>query len=196
MAVNRPTLRVRGAGARAMIDGIRALANQELLVGYPASTTDRPADDEGKGDEITNAAIAYINENGDPELNLPARPHLGPAVAEKQQEAVDGLIVAAKRAAAGAGPEAITQGFHRVGAMLVAAVRAKITSGLEPPLADATLLQRDARRKTGSPVARKEMERRAQGLPPSTQYAKPLIDTGKLLKASNYVIRDKSERSS
>lgn len=178
-----------------MIDGIRALANQELLIGYPASTTERGTEDDGKASEITNAAIAYINENGDPELNIPARPHLGPAVTEKAGEAQEMLIVAAKRAAAGAGPEAITQGFHRIGAMLVSAVRAKITSGLEPPLADATLLARDARRKTGSKNARKEMERRAAGLPPSTKYAEPLIDTGKLLKASNYVIRNKSERS-
>lgn len=179
-----------------MVDGIRALAQQEVLVGYPASTTDREDDEAGEASEITNAAIAYINENGDPELNIPARPHLGPAVAENADKVQDLLIRSAKRAAAGAGPEAITQGFHRVGAVLVSAIRAKITSGLEPPLADATLLQRDARRKTGSPGARKEMERRSQGLAPSTTYAKPLIDTGKLFKASNYVIRNKSDRSS
>lgn len=185
------TLTTRGAGAREMLRQIRALAQKEILVGYPAETSERKAEEGEEDTGLTNAAIAYVQENGDPDLNIPARPHLGPAIAEISGELVEMFAAAGRAALRDPSPDVVDQRFHRIGTRAAMAVKRKITDGLEPPLADATLR---ARARRGSKGAKAELESRAQGNAPGTANAKPLIDTGQLRNAVNYVIRNKSER--
>lgn len=188
----RPGLTIKGPGAKDLIASLRSLAQQEVLVGYPAETADRDPVEGEEPTELTNAAIGYIQENGDPDLNIPARPHLGPAIA-KNQEGIEARLRKAARAVLDH-PKGnqVSERLHEVGLYAQAAVRKEITDGLEPPLAEATLAKRAAR---GSKGAKKELARRAEGNAPSTQFAKPLIDSGQLRNAVNYVIRNKSERS-
>jgi hypothetical protein len=58
-------------------------------------------------------------------------------------------------------------------------------------LSEVTLRRRAAKGRKG---AKKELMRRAQGLAPSTAFAKPLIDSAQMRNALNYVIRAKQDR--
>lgn len=186
------TLRIKSReNVRDIVAGLRSLAKREVLVGYPAENAGRnPVD--GEQTEMTNAAIGYVQENGDPDLNIPARPHLGPGVAAVAGDVMEILERGLKSALSGRGPEAMEQAFHRVGQKAADSVRKTITDGLEPPLAEATLL---ARARRGSKGAKKELAARAEGRAASTEFAKPLIDSGQLRRAVNYVIRNKKDRS-
>lgn len=141
--------------------GIEKLATTRVMVGVPAEKGARQDDE-----PINNAALAYIMDNGAPEAGIPARPFMRPGIMAKQAE-----ITAALRKTGEAaldGPERAEKGFHRVGLIGQAAVRAKINDGPFQPLADSTIEDRRARGRTGT---------------------KPLIDTGQLRNAINYVIR-------
>jgi len=179
-----------------MVANLRALASKEVLVGYPAESAARDPVD-GKATNLTNAAIGYINENGDPDLNIPARPHLGPGIA-KNLEGIEARLQKAARAATKApGSNQADQLLHEVGAYAQAAVRKEIMDGLEPPLADATLRARANRvnkKSRAAKAARHELNARSQGYT-LDGMVKPLIDSGQLRNAINYVIRNKSERS-
>ena len=54
---------------------IRSVADLQVMVGIPMETTQR-----GDGGPLNNAEIAYIQEFGAPEANIPARPFLFPTV--------------------------------------------------------------------------------------------------------------------
>lgn len=185
----------RGPGFKVVADAVRLLAEREVLVGYPAETSERKADEDGQQPELTNAALGYIHENGDPERNIPERPHLGPGVARVSDAIQTTMRRIAKQTLDG-NPEAIEQGLHQVGLKAKVSAQNMISEGIPPPLADATLLARTRRASSkGAKGAKKELERRAQGLKPSTEFAKPLLETSQLRSAINYVIRDRRERS-
>ena len=72
-------------------------------------------------------------------------------------------------------------------------VKQVISAGDFAPLSEATLRAR-ANRKVGGGVgirkgARAELESRAAGNLPSTEFAKPLVDTGQLRNAITFVVR-------
>lgn len=149
----------------AVAASIKALANQQVLVGVPSSTagrTDVP---------ITNAVIGYIMENGSPSQNIPARPFLVPGVRNAMAEVRKRLRAAATTALSG-NPGAVDRALHAVGLVAVNAVRKKITDGPFAPLAPSTLAQRQARGRTGD---------------------RPLIDTGQLRQSITYVIRKRGK---
>lgn len=170
---------------------IRALAFSEVLVGFPEDTTAR----EDLGVQgITNAALGYIHDNGAPEQNIPARPFMVPAMADAQEPVSEMLGQLAEKVVRTNNPLLIERGLHIVGMRAELAIKNKINEGIPPPLADRTLRERNRRTKKGSKSAQKEMARRAQGLAPSTEFAKPLIDTGAMRNAVKYVIRARKER--
>lgn len=149
--------------AAKIISGIADLVGTRVMVGVPADKTDRRDD----GAPINNAALAYIHENGAPEVSIPARPFIQPGLDEKKDAIVSGLRKVGEAALDGR-PEAMDRGFHAVGLKAQAAIRAKITTGPFLALKPATLAARRRRGRTGD---------------------KPLIDTAQLRNALNYVIR-------
>lgn len=172
---------------------IEALAKSEVLAGFPEDTTDR-TDDEDPGSNITNAAIAYVQDHGEPDRNVPARPFMLPAMEAVQDRAESILKQAAKamlKADSKDRDSLLSIYLTRVGLAIQAAIRKKINEGIPPPLSEATLRRRAARGRVG---AMWELAWRDAGAPASTELAKPLIDTGQLRNAVNFVIRERKER--
>lgn len=185
-------------------DNLRLLANLEVLVGFPEDSTER---DEKAGDEgpITNAALGYIHDNGAPEVNIPARPFMKPAIEENKDKIEKALGGALKQGMRG---DAVKMEMAMVAAGLTAklAIQNKINEGIPPPLAERTLKAR-ARRGKGSSIAkaaqielgrRKAMRELGEDpffdLDTALTTAKPLIDTAQMRNAVNFVIRSKSQR--
>lgn len=147
-----------------VLRSIQQLASNEVLIGIPASTTERQ-----DGEPINNATIGYIQETGSPVNNLPARPFLVPGVESAQKAATDELKKGADDAMDG-NAQAADKALHRAGIVASNAVKAKINSGISPELAGSTLAARRRRGRTGTT---------------------PLIDTGSLRNAITYVLRKK-----
>ncbi|MBN9359825.1 hypothetical protein [Herbaspirillum huttiense] len=170
-----------------VLQAINDLAGKDVLVGIPDSAPEREPDDDGGMPPPSNAVIGYMQETGMPEHNLPARPFLVPGVASVQGKVAVRLGKAASAALDGDKSGAETH-MGRAGLEAQNAVRARINSGIGPALSEATLRQRARRGRKGAIL---ELERRAGGMEPSTEYAKPLIDTGQLRNSITYVIRKK-----
>ena len=175
--------------ARGLAQRIDKLVGHQVLVGIPAEHTLREMA-EHKG-PITNAALGYIQEFGSPARNIPARPWLIPGVRESDDKVRKRFEIAAKRALDG-DTQAVEVQLGRAGMDAVSTVRERMTRGIPPPLSERTLQAR-ARRKRGSGVrirkgATAELQARAAGNLPSVEFAKPLIDTGKLLQAIDYLV--------
>lgn len=188
----KDVLQVKGGDLDGIRQALLVLANQEVLVGFPEDTTVR--EDMGI-DGMTNAAIAYIHDNGAPEQNLPARPFMIPGIDAARDKLAEALGAGAKRVLRDKNAVAAIQTLHRVGIIAMTSIKKTINSGVPPPLAEMTLRERIRKgSKTGQKSAKKELESRAQGNAPSTEFAKPLVDSGALRNATNYVIRPRSAR--
>jgi hypothetical protein len=147
-----------------VLRSIQQLASNEVLIGIPASTTERQDDE-----PINNATIGYIQETGSPVNNLPARPFLVPGVESAQKAATDELKKGADDAMDG-NAQAADKALHRAGIVASNSVKAKINSGIAPELAESTIAARRRRGRTGTT---------------------PLIDTGSLRNSITYVLRKK-----
>lgn len=187
------------SGAKVTRDGmadlkraLKALSRREVLVGVPEDKTIR--DD---GAVLTNAGIAYIQDNGAPEDNIPARPFMRPGIDAARDKLIRQLAATAKAVLnRGANPD---DGLTAVGLTAVSSIKMQIKAGIPPPLADATVAAR-ANRKGGPRGgtrrgAQWEMAWRAAGAPPGLELAKPLIDTANMIGAISYVLRDRSKRA-
>lgn len=160
-------LTVRLDNAQSIVDALRTLTKKDVLVGIPESENSR--DD----DEIGNAAIGYINENGSPAQNIPARPHLKPGVSSVQPKTLEQLREAAQSALSG-NQEAALMALNRAGTIAADGVRRYITTTGFTPLAESTVSARRRRGRNG---------------------VKPLIDTGQYRRSITYVVRDKDADS-
>jgi hypothetical protein len=165
-----------------------ALTSNRVLIGIPSTTAGRT-----DGAPINNATIGYINEFGSPAQNIPPRPFLVPGVRNAQERIIARLKQGIMYAARGQ-KEAAVRALHAVGMTAANSVKQKMRTGPFVPLSDVTLADRANRNTTTGRAgsrkgAKKELERRAQGEAPSTEFAKPLIDTSALLKSITYVIR-------
>ena len=67
----------------AILMAINELKRNEVLVGVPAQKAARNAE-EGRGQPINNAALAYIHNYGSPAANIPARPFMEPGIKNGQ----------------------------------------------------------------------------------------------------------------
>lgn len=178
---------------RDLQEAIEELVSHEVLVGFPEDTTDRDNDDtEARKAGLTNAALGYIHDNGMPEQNIPARPFMEPGILNNKDSIADAMVSNAKRVLRlGGGAKTANQGLHRVGTIAATGLKRTLNEGIPPPLAESTLRERARRGRKG---AKKELERRAAGEAPSTQFAKPLIDTAQMRNAISYVIRKRRRR--
>lgn len=160
-------LTVRADKAQSVLDSLRSLTRKDVLVGIPE---DENAREEG---EFGNAGIGYINENGSPKQNIPARPHLKPGVTSVQDQTLLHLKAAAQKAMEGDEAGALTS-LDRAGTVAANGVKRYMTITGFTPLADATVAARQRRGRTG---------------------IKPLIDTGEYRRAITHVVRDKDADS-
>lgn len=150
-------------------EGLKALTDKRVYAGVPSTKAERQ-NDEAEG-PINNAALMYIHEFGAPEANIPARPVVHPAI-KKIQPALITEMKAGSKAALSGNPAATERMFHRMGALAMNAMRERITDGPFIPLSPKTLAARKAKRKSRKSTS-----------------IKPLIDTGQLRRALNYVVR-------
>ena len=181
---------------------VQKLTSKQVLVGIPASNADRPA-----GSKINNAEIGYIMETGCPEKNIPARPHLVPAVRECQPRIVKLLKSAATKMLTVEGrPEEADKTLVAIGLIVSSKAKLIIQAKIPPPLADSTLKAR-ARRQANNAAgiritkgAKAELQMRgemrarfgATFMPPSTNVT-PLIDSGEYISKITYVVRDRTK---
>lgn len=151
---------------------IEDLIKREILVGVTAST----ANDGIAEGEMNNAAKAYINDNGAPEVNIPQREFMRPGIQSAEPQIVSALKQAAVASLAGdaRGTEA---GLDKAGLRARNGVVNEIDSG---PLDPGT--------RTLSPVTI-EMRKRGRGPNrPPRNSTEPLVDTGKLRQAITYTV--------
>jgi hypothetical protein len=183
---SKPGIRVSGPGLAGISQALKLLAQNEVLVGFPEETTDRP-------DEIgmTNASLGYIHDNGAPEANIPPRPFMRPGIEKAQSQIAAKLGQTMQAALNNGNAQTIEKGLTQAGLIGKLAIQNEINSGLSPALADSTLRSR-ARGRTKS--AQAELERRRAGQAPGSDLAKPLIVSGELRNAINYVIRARKRR--
>lgn len=171
----------------AVLASIRTLARNQVLVGIPATTTDRQPDPEEPQQPLNNAEIGYLMENGSPEANIPARPWLQPGVNDAQPAITTRYESGAKAVLDGKVANLDTV-HEQVGIIAQNAVRRKIATGPFTPLAESTLKSRARRGRKGAAA---ELASRAAGNEAGTDLAKPLNDTGQLRNAATYVVRPK-----
>ena len=144
------------------------LTTHKVMVGIPDAKAERTAEPDEKR-PASNALIGYVMENGLPERNIPARPHLVPGVKDAQERTTKYLEQAA-RAALDGNADKMMQALNAAGLAAQASVRAKITDGPFVALAEATLA-----------------ERKRAGF----KGTKPLIRSGQYRNAISYVVRKK-----
>lgn len=178
-------LTIRGDNAAAVLASLKSIAAKDVLVGIPEDRSER--DDVPFG----NAGIGYINENGSPAQNIPARPHLVPGVRSVQDQTVPHLHAAAQAAMSG-NTAAAEMELNRAGALAASGVKRYITTANFVPLAESTLAGRAARGRKGAAI---ELTNRAAGGAPDNSNARPLIDTGQYRRAITYVVRDENADS-
>lgn len=177
-----------------VVRSINELVGKQVLIGIPDSTTDRDDDDE-KG-PITNAALGYIHENGNPATNLPARPFLVPGVKSVEDVAVAELKKAAQVSLDGDARKADVY-LNRAGFIGMNGAKQEISYANFEPLKPASVRSRRYARKTQSLREDEKQYLKLVGQGMSAEGAQnvtgiqPLINTGQLRNAINYVVRNK-----
>mgnify|MGYP004707520439 CR=1 FL=1 len=150
-----------------ILKALKAIGKKDVLVGIPESENVRD------GDDIGNAAIGFINENGSPARNIPARPHLVLGVRGVQSETLP-LLKSAAQAVLRGNDGIANRYLNQAGTLAMNAVKAYITNTAFVPLSPSTIRQRLSRGRAGD---------------------KPLIDTGKYRDSITYIVRDKDADS-
>jgi hypothetical protein len=150
-----------------VFENIKGLTKKWVLVGVPSETSTRSPDDEDPNPDITNAEIGYLNETGEPEMNIPARPHLVPGVEQASPKVIARYKKAATSALDGDAAE-MDKAHEFVGLLASDAVKDYIATGPFAPLSEATIKARARKGRTGT---------------------KPLIDTAQYLRSITYVVR-------
>lgn len=164
----------------ALIKALAEMKSKAVYAGFPED--EKPRTD---GSPITNAAIAYVQNTGAPEQNIPSREFMVSGIESKRDPISDGMQEVGTAALDGDIPAA-GAALHKVGLTAQNGIRNKIIEGPFEPLAESTL---KARARRGRDGAQQELDRRAAGEDPGTDLARPLNDTGQMRNAVTYVIR-------
>ena len=139
-----------------------SLMSSDVLVGVPHEGANRK-----ETGPMNNATIAYIQDNGSPAANIPARPFMRPGIKAVQPKVVEALRAGALAALHGEAT-GVDRALNVAGLTAQSSIRGTINAGIAPPLAARTLAARRARGRTGE---------------------KPLVDTGQLRNSINYIVR-------
>lgn len=169
---------------------LKELARTKVLVGVPATRTDRKQ----AGGQITNAALSAIHNNGAPEVGIPARPFLIPGIRAVRAAIIEQFRIAGQKSLEG-DQNGVMVAFTRAGLIAQNSVRKKITDGPFVPLKPATVKNRMKGRGTKSRRAseKKYLQLVGQGMDlaraQNVAGIRPLINTGQLRAAQTFVIR-------
>lgn len=153
-----------------MMKSVQDLTKASLLVGIPAEAATREPDETDPHPEITNSEIGYINEFGEPALNIPARPHLVPGVESGLPDAINYFRQGAVAALQGK-DNVLQKTFTAAGFSLVSAIQTYMTTADFVPLSPVTIAIRKAEGFKGE---------------------KPLIRSGQYRRSMTFVIRKAS----
>jgi hypothetical protein len=170
----------------AFLKGLKDLQAKEVLAGFPESEGERK-DDDGNSVPITNAAIAYVQNTGAPEQNIPARPFMVEGIENVQDKIIDQMYQVGVAALDG-DTQGVDIGLHAVGLTAQLGIQNKILDGPFEPLAESTL---EARARRGRAGAQEELDRRAAGEEPGVELARPLNDTAQMRNAVTYIVEKK-----
>lgn len=160
-------LTIRADLSGKILQALKEVGKKDVLVGIPEGKSEREDTD------IGNAAIGYINENGSPAQNIPARPHLVPGVRKAQAETIPLLKSAAQSILAG-DSSAANRDLNQAGFLAANTVKMYIRDACFVPLSPVTISKRLRKGRTGDA---------------------PLIDTGEYRDSITYVVRDKDANS-
>lgn len=149
------------------LDNIKVLTETQVLVGVPAKQTEREAGTDIDG--MNNATLAYIHDNGAPEVNIPARPFMAPGIEDAKSPISKHLKKAGEATLAGDRSLAMKH-YHAAGEVAAVSIKKRIWSGPFEPLKESTLSNRRNRK-----IAPRE-------------GTKPLIDTSQMLRSIDYVV--------
>jgi hypothetical protein len=154
-------------GTKKFQETMKALAVSDVLVGIPEQANERKAEDEF--DNMSNAAIGYVQEFGSDLAGIPPRPHLVPGVKNVEKEVAEEFKHAAQKSFSD--PSAIVKHFTRAGIIASMSVKKLINdqTGFEP-LSESTIAARKAEGFKGT---------------------KALIRTGQYRNAITYVVEGK-----
>lgn len=144
-----------------VVNSLKTIEKKDVLVGIPAEKAPRT------GNEMTNAILGYIHENGAPEINLPRRAFLMPGIRGSKDKIASYLKQAAQASMRG-DKAGVERALNAAGLTGMKGAQRKITEGPFIPLAASTIRHRRAQGRTGT---------------------RPLIDTGQLRRALTYVLR-------
>jgi hypothetical protein len=160
------------------------------MIGIPQEKNARPEE------PIGNAAIGFIQENGSPARNIPARPHLVPGIMQAMPEITKRLEAAGRAALRGKSAN-VDQYLNQAGIAGVNSVKAYIRTNIPPPLKPATVRarmtgrtrRRREARKRGMTVAGLAREEIALGELGAAGGVIALIDTADYINSLTWVVR-------
>ena len=121
-----------------LMAALESLTKKDVYVGIPADHDQR---DDGT---FGNAAIGWLNQNGSPAQNIPARPHLDVGIEEAQNK-ITAIFMKGGKAALNGDMQAAEAALEEAGQVGADSVRKVILDVLPPPLAPATLAARRRR---------------------------------------------------
>lgn len=155
---------------------LKELVKEQVRVGVPAEEAARePAP--GEPATMNNAALAFMNDQGSPAANIPARPFMEPGI-RAAQDVIEATYAKAAKAVLdnpGSAPSIMDAAHHRAGLAAQDAIQGKIEGGIGPPLAESTMAER--RRRYGAAAT-----------------DTPLIDTAQMKNAITYVVGPNKKR--
>lgn len=189
---NNTGIKITGKTLAQAMENMNLLADVEVLVGFPEATTNRPPDPDNPHG-LTNAALGYIHDNGEPGAHIPQRQFMRPGVESVEQKITGNLVNAMRAALDNKGKQTSELWLTAAGQDAQMGIRSFINDGVPPPLADSTLRAR-LRKHKGRKGEKTELANRARGVLPSVDFAKPLVDTAEMRNAVNYVLRSRKAR--
>lgn len=183
-----------------VFERVKKASGNFVVVGVTSDKSERkPTKRKGsnkQGDEnVNNASLAYLHENGSPADHIPPRPFLKQGIAEMKKE-IPAMLSNGLRRELDGKKGALNQSMHAVGLRARNAVQAYIRDSSHfAPLSDTTIENRAADRDNSSFHTNKglykELRRAGFDRRQAQHIAgyKPLIDTGALIGSINYGIR-------
>jgi hypothetical protein len=152
-------IEIRGISVKDLMDRLKDLAKNDILVGIPQSQA------WVSGDVANNALLGYIHEFGSPVKNIPARSFLLPSIDENKELISKSFEKASLFFMDNKESEGINE-LEKLGMKMIAKIKNKIGSNIQPALAAGTLAARRLRGVTRTNT---------------------LIDTGAMQQSINYV---------
>jgi hypothetical protein len=172
---------------REFAEALQAMTSESVMAGFPADEKPRE-DEDGNPTPITNAAIAYVQNTGMPELNIPAREFMVSGIEAVETKIVNGMETTGIAALDG-DRDAMQAGLHAVGMTAKLGIQNKIVDGPFEALKESTLRARARKGGEIGKAAQFELDSRAAGNAPDPENARPLNVTGQMRNAVNYVLR-------